>query len=705
MTLDPQYFVTSDIDTYFVDKDSGLPLANGVLKFFRDSARTVSKNVYQLTGAPPNYTYTSLGSTITLSNVGTVQNAGGDNVLIYYNPYIVDPGSGKDVLDLYYIECYDQDGNLQFTREAWPNLPDETITQDLKAPLQNQISNPQFTNVFFSDGFTTNITLASASDQEIEIAPDWLIIASGSGAISVKRNTISGSSQYETSPPYSLDIQTNSGVTNTKLVQRIRKNSGLWSSTTNSDIFLSGSFLARNETAGTQSLSLYYKQSNPSNYTPILIAQGSFSTIYTYISGGTSLPIPSSSDSNLGDSGYVDIYIDIPDNAHVSVTSINVIPSFSKNETPPYSLDSSNRNEAYQGDWYIPKILSKTMDSFLVGWDFMLNPRQFFPQSPYNITLPPRNLAQYITDQTIAFGSDPVFPGFNWALNNSALTGLVIAKSPGGPNTFCVAQYLSGAVVRRLFENSMSVNFYGYSTGGNDITMRVYLFSGDSSAPAFIPTLNSFIGTLNTNGTFSLTASNWSAIPCKFDEQKAILVKNPTDPYDEKNNIGFNGWKKLNSTDDLFCIVVTFTGFSVSDKAFLTSISLVQGDIPCQPNKKTFSETLSQCQFYYNRNFGTYGVQASGASTLTNGPVISFPITMRTTPNVALINTNNPSSDQIRNVSRGTDWTNSDTNIFVLGTSSVTQQGFTTRGTTPAGSAVLDISEVGYSADARLGVV
>ena len=132
MALNEQYFVTSDLDTYFVDKDSGLPLAQGTLSFYRDVARNTPKTVYQLTGAPPNYTYTSLDNPIVLSGSGTVQNAGGDNVVIYYYPYD-DEGN----LDLYYVSCENSAFVNQFTREAWPNITsaDNPITSDFSSIL------------------------------------------------------------------------------------------------------------------------------------------------------------------------------------------------------------------------------------------------------------------------------------------------------------------------------------------------------------------------------------------------------------------------------------------------------------------------------------------------------------------------------------------------------------------------------------------
>ena len=53
MALDERFIPITSLNQYFVDKDSGLPLANGTLEFFRDTARITPKAVFQLTGAPP----------------------------------------------------------------------------------------------------------------------------------------------------------------------------------------------------------------------------------------------------------------------------------------------------------------------------------------------------------------------------------------------------------------------------------------------------------------------------------------------------------------------------------------------------------------------------------------------------------------------------------------------------------------------------
>ncbi len=116
MALDSRYVTTTSLEEIFVDKDSGELLANGTLTFYEDDNRAVPKLVYELTGAPPNYTYTAFPNPITLSSVGTVQDNGGTNTPIYYFPF----DANGDV-QLYYIVAKNEDGVVQFTREGFPN--------------------------------------------------------------------------------------------------------------------------------------------------------------------------------------------------------------------------------------------------------------------------------------------------------------------------------------------------------------------------------------------------------------------------------------------------------------------------------------------------------------------------------------------------------------------------------------------------------
>lgn len=118
--LSPLYITGVDLNQYFVSNQTGEALANGKIYFYVDSNRTQAKQVFQLvqgSGNPPNYTYLPLPNPITLSAVGTIIDANGNNCALFYYPY-----DSYGNVQLYYIECYDQYNNLQFTREAWPYL-------------------------------------------------------------------------------------------------------------------------------------------------------------------------------------------------------------------------------------------------------------------------------------------------------------------------------------------------------------------------------------------------------------------------------------------------------------------------------------------------------------------------------------------------------------------------------------------------------
>jgi hypothetical protein len=144
--LNSKYIPLNFLQQYFIDKDTGLPLAAGVVKFFKDSARTVAKNVYKLSGTVPNYTYTSLGSELELSSSGTFVDESGNDITVYAYPY----DSVGTTVELYFVDVYaaSVDGGVtagvfQFSREAVPNTigASENSAMDGK----NFIINGQFT--------------------------------------------------------------------------------------------------------------------------------------------------------------------------------------------------------------------------------------------------------------------------------------------------------------------------------------------------------------------------------------------------------------------------------------------------------------------------------------------------------------------------------------------------------------------------------
>jgi hypothetical protein len=138
MALDPRYVIAPSLEQYYVDKDTGLPLANGEVTFYKDQARTELKPIYTISGSPPNYTYVQLPNPVTLSAVGTFQDGGGNNVIPYYFPF---DDSGN--VELYYITVYSEGAVLQFTREGWPNFSAPSSGEE-SSNLVNYVPNGQF---------------------------------------------------------------------------------------------------------------------------------------------------------------------------------------------------------------------------------------------------------------------------------------------------------------------------------------------------------------------------------------------------------------------------------------------------------------------------------------------------------------------------------------------------------------------------------
>ena len=136
MSLNPLYITAPSLQSYFVDKDLGTPLAQGKIFFYRDTNRTQPKPVYTLQNNSGNYTYVPLANPLILSSVGTPVDAYGQDIIIYYYPWD-DEGN----LDLYYIVVQNSLGVPQFIRQAWPN-PNASETNS-ETGLINFIPNGQ----------------------------------------------------------------------------------------------------------------------------------------------------------------------------------------------------------------------------------------------------------------------------------------------------------------------------------------------------------------------------------------------------------------------------------------------------------------------------------------------------------------------------------------------------------------------------------
>jgi hypothetical protein len=357
----------------------------------------------------------------------------------------------------------------------------------------------------------------------------------------------------------------------------------------------------------------------------------------------------------------------------------------------------------------------QSASSFLTGWDFPLNSSQFGSSGTVYPMSTVTQSQSYIMDQTIA---EAATTNVSWA--SDPITGGLSFTTSATSDAFYILQYLSGDEVKKMIGITMSVNVFGYVFGAAlPVTMQIYLFRAPSTST--IPTLPATIGSVASNGTFSLTATGWDSIPrggLPVPNVTLSQVLTNTDINNSSNNYGFNGYQITNSIDidntNLFAMVVTFS-YSGSTVITVNSVSLVPGDVPSLPAIQSPDEVLRQCQYYYQKSFfpsvvpvvsaglnsgESYAAQTVGASLPSStGIIVRFPTPMRISPSITLYNPVS-ANNQIYNIFRSADWSSS-----LVTTTTKTQNGFCASGVTNAGSSVGDLIGVHWSADCRLGII
>lgn len=118
MALNPNYVPLTPLWEVFTDKDLLTFLHDGYVKFYIDTERTVGKPVYQLTGSPPNYTYTQYGFLDTDGSWRVNMNLQGAFDQVIYGYPLDEFGN----VQLYFADFYNVDGVFQFSREGFPNF-------------------------------------------------------------------------------------------------------------------------------------------------------------------------------------------------------------------------------------------------------------------------------------------------------------------------------------------------------------------------------------------------------------------------------------------------------------------------------------------------------------------------------------------------------------------------------------------------------
>lgn len=592
MTLDPRFITTVNLEPYFVDKITGAPLANGTIEFWKDNARSVPKPVYQLTGSPPNYTYTALPNPVTISSVGTIEDSLRNNVALYYFPY-TSMDDNADI-ELYYVVVKDESGEEQFTREAWPNLTAEDDPSiDQNNVIVNQLSNPQFVEVLFDPTTGLSYSFTGSATDTISIAPDWDMIVqhTGTGTVTVTRNAIAGSSQYPTNPPYTMTFVAGTNISALTLRQRLPHNPSIWSPASGG---VNGYIGANIVLEANSAVSMYYAPSSGAQQ-QILNESNSTGAPFEY---STVTQLSAASNPNTGNIGYVDILIDLAPAGTTTLTSVQIVGLESEDTGVHFNQAPVNRQEDQLFHYYSPKLQAKPIESYLVGWDFPVNPAQLLGAS-VSAFATGVNTSNYVWDQTIVFQTATSGASFS---RTSAQAFRITAAAT---TQVALVQYVDLPTARELLNGRLSVNVAAKTsiTGGLTGTVSLW-YTSDASLPD-MNTNVSLIATLDANGKPATLNGAFLEVPRpNFTSAKFVVRPNATTGF---NDYSFSGWDLAGDaaveTTNFVAIVVGFASMSAADTIDISSISLVPGDIPTRPAPKTADEVLFQCERFYKKSY------------------------------------------------------------------------------------------------------
>ncbi len=559
----------------------------------------------------------------------------------------------------------------------------------------NQITNPQFATVNFDPLQTMIISTAGT----FEIAPGWSVTTSGAGTLTVTQPTYTGdgyTSTNQTNASYGIGLA-NNGFGSVTLTQRFNHNGALWTGEA-----VCGNMTASSLNPTTLTMSLRYSDVHSQ-----VILFPTLTTANTDYSATSPLAV---STSNLQpEDAWTELALSFSTNTTVFITSVQLIGESTELEIA-YLQTTLERQIDHEFHYYQPSINYKPISSYLVGWDFPLNPAQLPWTTNYGTVAPQAvgtNSSYYAWDQTIIFQTaDSAI-----TVSKSDIPGIQIEASVA-TTQMALIQYLEDSKAQEIildsFINGLSVNVRGLSTVAQ--TLTISLWRTDDPLPDLTAN-DSLVTGLDANG-YPTVAAGWTEIA------RGNLGKARFDTTTSVADYGFSGWETALVTDSqtvaYFAIVVGTNAILSTNKLNIVSISLVPGNIPTIPATQTADEVLQECGRYYLKSFATtvspeagtgFGnsaasLQGAGANVMNSlGPIIRFPVEMRIEPSVFIYNPITPGSTQIRNSPLDADWTASTADINI-GT-----KGFTTFGTTPGGSASNQGAYVHWVANAQLGIV
>lgn len=579
MALNSKFIPAFSINEVLVDKDTGLPLSGGVVTFYIDTQRNIKKNVYQLTGTSLNYSYTALPNPMTLAGDGTFKDSLGNPVVPYFYPF----DAAGDV-ELYYVTVTSQAPDLvpQFVREAVPYVSPALNPGSQFENTDNELLNPQFVEVSFNP-LNPLVLSVSTPNQVSPIAPDWDIVTSGTGSVTIERVAIT-STNTPTNPPYVLDIQS-SGITSLKLRQRLSHSPRLMANR-----FVSGTFVAISQDAGVPVLTMSYVPSGGTLDSTTIIQDTVDNTGYSQLVGNLSIqgiinPDPATT-------GYVDVLIDIPVGAHIRLSSLQIVGTSTQTDI---QFDEQSTPTQINGlfHYYRDSIIMQPKKSILTGWNFSLNPWQFTTTALHTIATAN---AIYQADQTIIFagsGANNIAVRRGAEVVNHAFEVVALTNT----NRHAVIQYVAPQTIGEYWQHKVSglVRAELVRTGSATTRIKMRLIYRHSLPP----TLSNVEPIASWAGVDPVFAAGWTAIAPLNDPVYTLGNNFPAVafPFDS-----FQLPVATNVNSTLGIVVYTLDNVDVNDTFVYNRINLVPNEFACEDAPETFDTVLKESEFYYEKS-------------------------------------------------------------------------------------------------------
>ncbi len=595
---DKRYIAFQGVQTYFVGKDDAQALSGGYVQFFSDVARTVPKDVYQQVQAPgPIYSFVNIGSTITLSSIGTFMSPNDStDIQVYAFPYDADGN-----IELYYLKVYSADDILQFTREAQPANTEGLQDIGLFEGSGNAIENPQFVETFLPYSLT-RVYSVSGSNTETFVAPDWSIISNGTGSITVTQLPITDITM-PTSAPFALRISS-SGITSSYILRQTISQSPRMFGNGSESVFLYGSLVAKSFGAAVQIRMDYV----PSSGTTVNLvndltsADGNYNELNAL---GVQELIADNTNSPLTP-GFVNIDITIPVSTDIALTSVQVAQVQEGSTSVNFIQESVPRQIDHLFHYYKPLLEEKPIPSALVGWDFALNPAQFTPTAGGVGTTSAigANKSAYAWDQTILFST--VNSGLSYA-KISGSSNLNLRVTAVSSTSWAIIQYIPTNRARDLLASSQCVSMQaGIPSGTLNGTVSLW-YTKDANLPTVTAGTNNSLVSAITAGVPTCANGTWVEVTNRYGSQPFSLVAGDLTP-----DYRFSGWDQIAEAESqaatYMAIVVCFDTMTAADYVSLAYIGLFTGDIATKPAPQTQDQVLRECQYFWEKSYNVADV-------------------------------------------------------------------------------------------------